>query len=66
MLILSNDRNAIIRGLAQGERSPAVLFQSIKPTHDQDGRIARITGKSAGVNEDVNRRAEFARGLPAL
>jgi hypothetical protein len=53
-------------GLAQGERSPTVLCPSIRPVHDEDGRIVQITGRSAGVNEDVNLRAELARGLPAL
>jgi hypothetical protein len=62
-------------GLAQGERSPAVLCQSIKPIHGEDGRIVQIMGRSAGVNEDVNRRAGLAlmrqpagrmRSLPAF
>jgi len=47
-------------GLAQGERSPAVLYQSIKPVHCQDGRIVQIMGRSVGVDEDVNRRADLA------
>jgi hypothetical protein len=52
-------------GLAQGERSPMVLCQSIKPVHGQDGRIVRIMGRSADVDEDVNRGVELALRQPA-
>ncbi len=46
--------------LAQGDHSPAVLCQSIKPVPGQDGRIAQKMGCSAGVDKkDVNRRAEI-------
>jgi hypothetical protein len=52
-------------GLVQGERSPAVLCQSIMLINSRDGRIAQSTGCSAGVDKDVNRRAELALRQPA-
>jgi hypothetical protein len=52
-------------GLAQGERSPAILCQLITPAPGQDGRIVQIMGRSAAVGEDVNRRAELALRQPA-
>jgi hypothetical protein len=53
------------RRLAQGERSPAFLCQSMKPVHGQDGRIVQIMGRSAGMDEYVNRKAEMALRQPA-
>ena len=55
----------MLGGLAQGERSPAVLCQSTQVIPDQDGRIVQIIGSPAGVDGDMNRRAALALRQPA-
>jgi hypothetical protein len=52
------------RRAGAGERSPVVLFPSIRSVHGEDGRIAPTVGKSPGVREDVNRRAGLALRQP--
>ncbi len=51
-------RRAPRRGLAQGERSPAIYCGSSKAAHSQDGRIGRV--------RDVNRRRGLALRQPPL
>ena len=52
--------------LTQGEHSPAVLCQSIKPAQSEDGRIVQIISRSADADEDLIRRAELALRQPAV